>query len=438
MNSSSPLRVAIIGAGHMGRIRALSALSHPGSELVGIGDVIECKARALAEEVGCAATTNWETLLTRSDIDAVAIATPHKFLSQIAVTALQAGKYVFCEKPMARTTAEAETILRAINAAARRGGANLTPPGEGGRLIVGYTLRHYPGIVRAKEFVSSGMIGEPFCIRARYGHGGRSGYEKEWRSNRDLAGGGELMDQGVHLIDLSRWFLGEFQRVTGFVHNYFWTRRGVREQEPGPTALTVDPTGVSQRLHEEVEDNAFMLLKTPQGKIAMLHVSWTQWRNIFSFEIFGSKGSVTVEGLGGNYGPQRLLLATRRQSDGPPEVRELSFDDPSDPNYGNKTSNQKYVPSRHLSGMPGSCWYEEWTSFLQAVRAHQSGCGDDRQHSSASAQDGWENLRIVDAIYRSARENAVIELAWPRAMSGNVSQQDNAKPAAQPHQNAFR
>ena len=437
MNSTSPLRVAIIGAGNMGRIRAFSALAHPGSELVEIVDAVESKASALAKEVGCASATNWETLLTRPDIDVVVVATPHKFLSSIAVAALRAGKYVFCEKPMARTAAEAEAVLRAVSAAPQ-GEANQTPDGGGSRLIVGYTLRHYPGIARAKELVMSGIIGEPFCVRGRYGHGGRSGYEKEWRSNRELSGGGELMDQGVHLIDLSRWFLGEFRRVTGFVHNYFWTHREAVEHEPGPTALTVDPTGISQHVDEEVEDNAFMLLKNPLGKTAMLHVSWTQWKNMFSFEIFGSKGSVTVEGLGGNYGPQRLVLATRRHSDGPPETKEMSFDDPVDGSSGNKSPNEKYEPSRNLSATPGSCWYQEWDSFLHAVRAHQAGGGDDRQNSSATAADGWENLRIVDAIYRSAKENAVIDLARLRTASAGCSNQSSADAASRPLLNAFR
>jgi predicted dehydrogenase len=411
-------------------------MAHPNSALVEIVDAVESKARALAEEVGCLAGTSWEKLLTRPDIDAVVVATPHKFLSPIAVAALRAGKYVFCEKPMARTAAEAEGAVRAVNSAPQ-GEARQTADGGGSRLIVGYTLRHYPGIARAKEFVMSGIIGEPFCVRGRYGHGGRVGYEKEWRSNRELSGGGELMDQGVHLIDLSRWFLGEFRRVTGFVHNYFWARREAQEHEPGPTALTVDPTGVSQHI-DELEDNAFMLLKNPQGKTAMLHVSWTQWKNMFSFEVFGSKGSVTVEGLGGNYGPQRLILATRRHSDGPPEIRELSFDNPIDPSSGGTTANELHDPFRTLAATPGSCWYQEWTSFLHAVRAHKSGSGDDRQNSSATAADGWENLRIVDAIYRSARENTVIDLARSETPSGGSTDQFGAEPIASRLHNAFR
>src|SRR5712692_3748010 len=103
-----PIRVGIIGAGCMGRIRALSALAHPQCKVVHVVDVVASSAQALAAEVGCSAGSDWESLLARSDVDAVVVATPHKYLSPITVAALQAGKYVFVEKPMARRLDEAE------------------------------------------------------------------------------------------------------------------------------------------------------------------------------------------------------------------------------------------------------------------------------------------------------------------------------------------
>lgn len=123
-------------------------------------------------------------------------------------------------------------------------------------------------------------------VRGRYGHGGRPGYGKEWRSQK-IRGGGELIDQGVHLIDLARCFLGEFPTVVGHGQNCFWTAN--------------------------VEDNGFMLLRTLEGQTAFLHVSCTEWGKMFSFEVFGHQGKIEVSGLG-SCGPERLQL---RRNDSP-------------------------------------------------------------------------------------------------------------------------
>jgi predicted dehydrogenase len=142
--------------------------------------------------------------------------------------------------------------------------------------------------------VESGALGELMYVRGRYGHGGRTGYDKEWRANPALSGGGELIDQGVHLIDLARWFLGDFVDVYGFVHSYYW-------QIP-------------------VEDNSFMLLKTAQRQVALLHASWTEWKNLFSFEVFGRRGKLGIAGLGGSYGTERLAFYRMLPEMGPPET----------------------------------------------------------------------------------------------------------------------
>jgi predicted dehydrogenase len=129
-------------------------------------------------------------------------------------------------------------------------------------------------------------------IRGRYGQGGRLGMEKEWRGNPQISGGGEMLDQGVHLIDLSRWFLGDFTQVTGTVVNYFW--------------------------NWQVEDNGFAMLRTPGGQIAWLHASCTEWKNLFSFEIYGKVGKLHIEGLGGSYGVERLSHYQMLPQMGPP------------------------------------------------------------------------------------------------------------------------
>jgi predicted dehydrogenase len=207
-------------------------------------------------------------------------------LAPVTLLAVEAGKHVLVEKPAGRSAAE----LRPVLAAADRQ-----------RVVVkvGFNHRFHPAFRKARQIVDAGEIGDILYIRARYGHGGRLGYEREWRADPRIAGGGELLDQGVHLIDLARWFCGEFTEVSGHVATYFW---------PMP-----------------VEDNGFALLKTATGQVAWLHASCTEWKNLFSFEIFGRVGKLQVDGLGGSYGTERLTFYRMLPEMGPPETAAWEY-----------------------------------------------------------------------------------------------------------------
>jgi len=368
------LRVGVVGAGRMGRIRSLSAKAHPQCELVEVVDTIAEHARSLAAEVGCQAGSDWQKLIERGDVDAIVVATPHKYLAPITTAALNAGKYVFCEKPGARNATEAEVVLRATygNWPARdtKSGVLLVPPNNG-RLIVGFTLRHYPAMARARELVAAGVIGVPMYVRARYGHGGRPDYNLEWRGDPEMAGGGELLDQGVHLIDLSRWFLGEFEQVFGAVSTYFWGSK-------------------QDSFDRDLEDNAFLSLRTEAGRIAWLHASWTQWKNLFSFEIHGEDGSLQISGLGGHYGPQQMQIVRRRPQGGPPEVQETDF------------------ALSKTQGMQDDVWAQEWAAFISCVLDRkETGNGNT---PSACGVDAWEALKIVEAAYEASRSGTAVML----------------------------
>ena len=158
-----------------------------------------------------------------------------------------------------------------------------------------YNHRFHPAFVKARELLEAGVVGPLLFVRARYGHGGRKGYDREWRADPRLSGGGELIDQGVHLIDLARWFLGDFVHVSGFAHTYFWEM--------------------------PVDDNAFLLLRTADQRTAFLHASCTEWKNLFSLEIYGRQGKLHIEGLGGSYGVERLTHYRMLPEMGPPETR---------------------------------------------------------------------------------------------------------------------
>ena len=237
--------VAIIGCGLIGRKRA-QALGP--ARLVACADKVIERAKSLAAEFPNAVVSNWQDAIQNPQADIVIVATTNDFLAPITLAALRAGKHVLVEKPAARSSAE---LMPAVEAARQMN-----------RLVrVGFNHRCHPALRKAHELSEAGALGELMFIRGRYGHGGRVGYEKEWRANPDISGGGEMIDQGVHMIDLARCFLGDFIEVDGFAHTYFWNM--------------------------PVDDNGFMLLKTERQQMAFLHVTCTEWKNLFSLEIYG-------------------------------------------------------------------------------------------------------------------------------------------------------
>lgn len=318
--------VAIVGCGLIGQKRARAL---EGARLIACVDVDRSRAEALARTAGAVACDDWHVALDRRDVDIVIVATTNDRLAEVTRAAVEAGKHVLVEKPAARSLGELDPLIAA--AAARR------------RLVrVGFNHRYHPALQKARALVDAGELGELMFVRGRYGHGGRIGYEKEWRADPAIAGGGELIDQGVHLIDLSRWFLGDFAIVDGFAHTYFWRM--------------------------PVDDNAFLTLRTGRAQTAFLHVSCTEWKNLFSFEIYGRDGKLHVEGLGGSYGVERLSFYRMLPEMGPPETTVWEY--------------------------PGAdrSWAIEFQEFLEDVRLERQ--------PAASLADARGALAIVEDIYR--------------------------------------
>ncbi|MBP2666850.1 MAG: gfo/Idh/MocA family oxidoreductase, partial [Firmicutes bacterium] len=206
------MNAAIIGCGLIGKKRA-NALKASGHKICAVSDLNFGRAQSLADSMGqdIRVTTDWNEIAACKDIDLVVISTTNDWLTPIGIKMVEAGKHVLIEKPAARNAAEIEKLQAAVRA---KNGAV--------KVWVGFNLRFHPALAKAKLMVEEGLIGPVMFLRGRYGHGGRVGYDREWRADPDIAGGGELLDQGVHLIDLSRWFLGEIEQVSGFTHTYFW------------------------------------------------------------------------------------------------------------------------------------------------------------------------------------------------------------------------
>jgi predicted dehydrogenase len=280
---------AIVGCGLVGgkRAAALRALGVPTRVVF---DADPQRARCLAEELGAGVeTAESATEATgRPDVDFAVVATPHDALAGATTAALGRDCDVLVEKPGARSADE----LDAVAEAARRAGRTVR---------VGFNHRFHPAVRAARDVVSDRRYGELFSIRARYGHGGRLGYEQEWRADPARSGGGELLDQGSHLIDLTRHLAGDAELAFAELRTDFW-----------PMA---------------VEDNAYLALRVPGGAFAWLHASWTEWKNCFEMELALRTARLDLRGLGGSYGPERLIVHAMAPELGPPTSSEQVWPD---------------------------------------------------------------------------------------------------------------
>ncbi len=320
--------VAIVGCGLIGEKRA--RVLAPGSLRVAC-DRDPGRAARLATAFGAEHANDWHAVVERPDIDIVIVATSHDHLAEITAAAAAAGKHVLVEKPAARTAAELDAVRSAVAK-------------TGAKVRVGFNHRYHRAFQKMRQLVDGDAIGPLTHVRARYGHGGRIGYEKEWRFVPAISGGGEAIDQGMHLVDLARWFLGDFTLVGGAATRYFW--------------------------ESPVEDNAFFLLRTERDQVAMLHASWTEWKNLFSFELFGRQGKLMVTGLGGSYGLEQLAYYAMQPELGPPPTTIFEYP------------------------MADDSWETEYAAFLSDIAADKA--------PDPGFEDAAAALRIVEALYAAS------------------------------------
>jgi predicted dehydrogenase len=328
------LRIGIVGLGRMGSIRAETVLENDATALV-CGTDPDPPAKGFAE---MRILPDYQAVLD-ADVDAVFVCTPNRFIPDIVVAALDAGKHVFCEKPPGRRVEDVEQII----AAEQRN------PGR--VLKVGFNHRYHFGIMEAKKIVDSGKYGRILWVRGIYGKAENPDYPSNWRRDPALAGGGILLDQGIHMLDLFRYFCGEFREIKSMCTTALWDI--------------------------PLEDNAFALLRTDEGRIAMLHSSSTQWKHRFTLEIFMEDGYVIVDGMPStsrSYRDEWIIEGRKGLGfaiGNPPEQATFCNTDPS--------------------------WELELAEFVDCIRT-----GRPVRHGNT--RDAYETMRLVFGIYEADEE----------------------------------
>lgn len=333
-------RVGVIGYGKIGRLRAELVARHPGLALVAVADPAVTAADVPA---GCRWLRDGETLV-RQDLDAVFVCTPNAATADLVVAALDAGRHVFAEKPPGRTLAD---VTRIREAEARHRAL---------RLKFGFNHREHDSVRLAASLVRAGELGRLMWMRGVYGKAGGPGFESDWRSRPEIAGGGILLDQGIHLLDLFRVFAGEFREVKSFVDASFW--------------------------QSGLEDNAFALLRDAEGRVAMLHSSATHWNHTFRLEIYLSEGYLTLHGfLTGTrtYGREMLVVGRRDWTD-PDGAR------------GNPRE-ERYLFDEDRS------WEREVDDFAECVTTR-------REVVTGTSLDAWRAMELVERIYADGGRSA--------------------------------
>jgi predicted dehydrogenase len=324
------IRLAAVGCGAIGRRRA-EALP-PGTELVACFDLDESRSEAFAKDFGCKAFPSLNALLDAQICDAVFVATINSALTPTVSACLNASLHVLVEKPGACSLAEFTTIIVPDNLV----------------LKLGFNHRFHPAFQKLQTELKQNVEDPILHMRARYGNGARVGFDQEWRAKVELSGGGELLDQGVHVLDLASVLLPDLEVSSSISDTIYWDM--------------------------QVDDNTWALLSTPRRQVFSMHVSSTEWKNEFRFEVYTRKRKYVWDGLGRSYGPETLTVYTMKPEMGPPDQEKFEF-----------------------SG-PDTSWLLENSNFAQAIQSNVPLLG--------GYEDARRVLKLVGEIYRYSEEHS--------------------------------
>lgn len=328
------MNIGIIGFGVQGRIRfnTIKALNSD-YKVKMISDI---KKPMNVDLFDIAFTDDYNKIINDKNVDIIFVCTPSYLNKKIVVKSLNKGKHVFCEKPPGMNLAETKEMM----------GAEKKNPGL--KLMFGFNHRHHDSVIHAKEVLDSGELGKVLWMRGRYGKSVNEDFCKTWRAKKATAGGGIFLDQGIHMLDLFLMMVDDFDEIKAYVSNLFW--------------------------HLDVEDNVFAIFSNKNGQVASLHSTMTQWRHLFSFEVFLEKGHIVINGLlttSGSYGQEQLSI------------------------------------QRNSSAGPAVLWNEEErrvyninTSWKNEIKVFFNSIENNLEIPVGNSRDAYKLMRLVDMVYQ--------------------------------------
>lgn len=330
------MRVGIAGYGTVGRIRHRFIDTHPNMKVVAVSDR-GFGSGAIQPVSGVHCEADYHILMEQA-LDVLFVCLPNNFAPDATIAGLEHGFHVFCEKPPGRNV---EDIQRVIASEKKH-------PGQ--KLMYGFNHRYHDSVREALRIIRSKELGEIIDLRGIYGKSKIISFASDWRTKRSIAGGGILLDQGIHMVDMMRLFAGEFTEIYSFVSNAFW--------------------------QHDVEDNAYALMRTKEGCVAMLQSSATQWRHRFQLDITLRKGAIVLSGILSNtrsYAPETLTVIYAGDEDcGDPKEQMTRFN-------------------------ADNSWRDEIFDFASSVLL-------DKPIEFGSSLDALRTMELVYGIYLADRE----------------------------------
>ena len=330
------MRVGIAGYGVVGKTRHRSIESNTSYKVTAISESNQEARQSIATDLEV--YNDYQSLIANAEIDVIFISLPNQFAAEATSLSLQKGLHVFCEKPPARTHAELLEVEK----------QSLKFPAL--KLMYGFNHRFHLSVEKAKALIKSNSLGRIINMKGVYGKSQMISFNQtDWRTNREASGGGILLDQGIHMLDLMRYLSEEdFSQVFSFIDNAFW--------------------------NYDVEDNAYVLMKSPSGLVAQLHSSATQWRHVFNLEITLERGSLILGGLltgSKSYGDETLTIIT------------------SDLLKDNGT------PRESISK------YNEDVSWDNEIKYFANSLADNTAIERGSIHDAMETMKLIEVIYKA-------------------------------------